>query len=106
MSKKNKKSKKNQAKSKKTTNTTKEIMQENKEEIIEDVANTAEQKEEKAVETIEGQPPSITDKIEGCPFAPRCERCMEICTKTYPETRCFADGSKVQCHLYDLEPNT
>lgn len=57
------------------------------------------------IETIEGQPPSITDKIEGCPFAPRCERCMEICTKTYPETRCFADGSKVQCHLYDLEPN-
>ena len=35
------------------------------------------------IETIEGQPPSITDKIEGCPFAPRCERCMEICTKTY-----------------------
>lgn len=53
------------------------------------------------IETIEGQPPSITDKIEGCPFAPRCERCMEICTKTYPETSCFADGSKVQCHLYD-----
>ena len=53
------------------------------------------------IETIEGQPPSITDKIAGCPFAPRCERCMEICTKTYPETRLFADKSKVQCHLYD-----
>ncbi len=53
------------------------------------------------IETIEGQPPSITDKIAGCPFAPRCERCMEICTKTYPETRLFEDKSKVQCHLYD-----
>lgn len=53
------------------------------------------------IETIEGQPPSITEKIEGCPFAPRCESCMEICTRTYPETRIFADGSEVQCHLYD-----
>lgn len=53
------------------------------------------------IETIEGQPPSITDKIAGCPFAPRCDRCMEVCTKTYPETRLFADKSKVQCHLYD-----
>ncbi len=53
------------------------------------------------VETIEGQPPSITDKIAGCPFAPRCKSCMEICTKTYPETRLFSDGSTVQCHLFD-----
>ena len=25
------------------------------------------------VETIEGQPPSVTDNIKGCPFHPRCK---------------------------------
>ncbi len=37
------------------------------------------------VETIEGQPPSVTDNIKGCPFHPRCKYCMEICTHKEPE---------------------
>ena len=53
------------------------------------------------IETIDGQPPSITDKITGCPFAPRCASRMEICTKIYPKTTYFADNSTVQCHLYN-----
>lgn len=52
------------------------------------------------VETIEGQPPAITDDIKGCPFHPRCSYCMEICTKIDPALRNVED-SMTACHLYD-----
>lgn len=53
------------------------------------------------IETIEGQPPSIMDDIKGCPFYPRCEKGMEICTQNYPETKTLKNGTRVDCHLYD-----
>ena len=52
------------------------------------------------VETIEGQPPSITDDICGCPFHPRCKSCMEICKKITPSIKTVED-SLVACHLYE-----
>ena len=52
------------------------------------------------VETIEGQPPSITDDICGCPFHPRCKSCMEICKKITPSLKTVED-SLVACHLYE-----
>lgn len=51
------------------------------------------------VQTIEGQPPSITDKISGCAFHPRCRECMEICQKELPPIT-GEDFHKVQCWLY------
>ena len=53
------------------------------------------------VKTIEGQPPSITDKITGCPFHPRCQDCMEICTKIDPQLKEINHCAKTACHLYD-----
>ena len=38
----------------------------------------------KNLETINGQPPSIQQHIEGCKFHPRCKHCMEICTEEVP----------------------
>ena len=52
------------------------------------------------VETIEGQPPSVTDNIKGCPFHPRCKYCMEICTHKEPELKMTDSNRKVACHLY------
>ena len=52
------------------------------------------------VETIEGQPPAITDDIKGCPFHPRCSYCMEICTQIDPALKNVED-SMTACHLYD-----
>ena len=52
------------------------------------------------VETIEGQPPSVTDNIKGCPFHPRCKYCMEICTHKEPELNMTGSNRKVACHLY------
>ena len=47
-----------------------------------------------------GDVPSPLDPPSGCYFHPRCPRCMEVCTHTYPETREVAPGHWVACHLY------
>jgi len=40
------------------------------------------------LKTIEGAPPSIQEKIDGCKFHPRCEYCdSSICTSTQPELK-------------------
>lgn len=52
------------------------------------------------IETIDGQPPSITEKIPGCPFYPRCRKSKDICKKVYPQTKKLMDGSTVDCWLY------
>lgn len=54
----------------------------------------------KHVETIEGQPPSITEEIKGCPFHPRCSKCMEICTQELPPLIFVENQHKVLCWLY------
>ena len=52
------------------------------------------------IETIDGQPPSITEKTSGCPFFPRCKKSMKVCEKAYPETKRLADCTTVDCWLY------
>ena len=41
--------------------------------------------------TIKGQPPSPTEPVQGCPFAPRCEKVDDRCFKEMPPTL-DADG--------------
>jgi oligopeptide/dipeptide ABC transporter ATP-binding protein len=50
--------------------------------------------------TIAGQPPSITENIPGCVFHPRCPYRMEICEKKEPALSEYENGHKVSCHLY------
>ncbi len=52
------------------------------------------------IETIEGQPPSLTEIISGCPFYPRCKKSMDVCQKKYPQRKAFTDGSTADCWLY------
>lgn len=48
---------------------------------------------------IEGQPPSIKDYFKGCPFEPRCEKRIQICTQQFPP--CFqVNNACVSCWLY------
>lgn len=51
------------------------------------------------LETIQGQPPTLAQKIEGCKFNPRCEHCMEICTKKVPELKELASSHECACFL-------
>jgi peptide/nickel transport system ATP-binding protein len=48
---------------------------------------------------IEGLMPDPTLQVEGCRFAPRCTKCMEICSKVKPDVW-EENGHQVRCHLY------
>ena len=50
--------------------------------------------------TIPGQPPSLYDLPAGCPFAPRCERVMDICREEYPPVVDTGGGHTAACWLY------
>ena len=52
--------------------------------------------------TIPGTPPELFDLVPGCPFAPRCDMCTEICTAEKPVLRecskAWGDGHLAACH--------
>jgi len=50
---------------------------------------------------IEGKPPDLLNPPEGCRFAPRCQKAMDICRKEYPEEYIKNANHKVSCHLFD-----
>lgn len=51
---------------------------------------------------IPGLMPDPTEKIEGCSFAPRCPKVMDICKTKVPEPT--GEGThKIACHLFDKQ---
>ena len=52
---------------------------------------------EKELHIIEGQPPSIQEKITGCRFHPRCEKCTDICQKEIPPIEKIGDNHFSAC---------
>lgn len=57
--------------------------------------------EEEWLEEIHGLPPEPTEKMPGCPFNPRCSRCMDICKKSKPELTWLDHDHYVRCFLYE-----
>jgi len=57
-------------------------------------------------EGIPGAPPSLRQKIEGCSFAPRCPRCMDICKKVEPPFVQVRSGRCCACHLVPPHTNS
>ncbi|MDF2839693.1 MAG: transporter ATP-binding protein [Clostridia bacterium] len=53
--------------------------------------------------SIEGVVPSPFELPEGCYFAPRCEKAMEICRKSHPITCNVSRNHIVSCFLYTHE---
>lgn len=51
------------------------------------------------LETIKGKPPILSEKISGCKFNPRCEFCMEICTRQVPPLSEIEPQHKSACFL-------
>ena len=51
--------------------------------------------------TIKGQPPAITQKLDGCKCHPRCEYCMKICRNTVPQLKNINESHKTACHLLE-----
>ena len=51
--------------------------------------------------SIPGAPPRLDRHIEGCPFAPRCDRRFEPCGSVTPESLTVEAGHVAACHLND-----
>ena len=52
-----------------------------------------------ALETIQGQPPSIRENITGCRFHPRCKKCFDPCNVTVPPDFVIGDNHISACFL-------
>ena len=52
---------------------------------------------------IEGQPIDLLNPPAGCPFAPRCEKCMKICLNRMPPKTQLSDTHDSQCWLRQKE---
>lgn len=50
---------------------------------------------------IKGAPPDLANMPQGCPFAPRCQYCEEICKKELPELREILPGHWSRCHCVE-----
>ena len=46
---------------------------------------------------VDGRPPAFGEKIEGCPFAPRCQYATDECLKTTPVLTDLGGGHKTSC---------
>lgn len=51
------------------------------------------------LETIQGQPPTLSQKIDGCKFNPRCEQCFDLCKKEIPDLKNLTQNHKCACFL-------
>ena len=48
---------------------------------------------------IQGTPPSLSEEIKGCPFAPRCSMAKDCCQKELPKLRDISINHRVRCHF-------
>ena len=53
--------------------------------------------------TIRGTVPPATEFPEGCRFAERCSRVMDVCRQREPQLRLVDEGHQVACWLHDEE---
>jgi peptide/nickel transport system ATP-binding protein len=49
--------------------------------------------------SIPGVPPRLDEEIQGCPFAPRCDRARARCVSERPELRRVGEGHVSACHF-------
>ena len=49
---------------------------------------------------IKGLMPDPTNLPSGCPFHPRCDYVMDVCSQSLPENKWLSDTHCVECHLY------
>ena len=76
---------------------TKELMKNPQHPYTQALINSLPNFETKTIKSIDGQPPSIYENIEGCSFHPRCKDIKDICNKEFPCEKVFAHCHKVKC---------
>ena len=60
-------------------------------------------KESKRLIAIEGTPVDMLNPPVGCPFAPRCPKCMKICLREMPPYTEFSDVHTSACWINQKE---
>jgi len=68
--------------------------------LIQSIPRLDEQSSERLY-SIDGQPPNVIDLPECCPFHPRCEKAMDICSTKYPPVVELEGKRTVACWLYE-----
>lgn len=66
--------------------------------LIRSVPKLVEKEHEKLFH-IEGTPVDLLNPPPGCPFAPRCDRCMKICTRQMPPYTTLSETHYTACWL-------
>lgn len=56
---------------------------------------------DQALAAIAGSVPPMGSIVQGCRFAPRCDRAWELCREKTPEWTIVNQGQGVRCHLYN-----
>lgn len=57
-------------------------------------------KNKQELRTIKGTPPDLIAPPKGCPFARRCEMCMQVCLEEQPASTDFGNGHYASCWLH------
>ncbi len=52
---------------------------------------------------IPGNVPALGKVVQGCRFAPRCDRAWALCHEQAPELTVLESGAGIRCHLYNEE---
>ncbi len=69
--------------------------------LLSSIPGNGRKREDGRLDIIPGMVPNMFDLPAGCKFAPRCAKCMEICTQQEPNVVTVSEGRQVACHLYD-----
>lgn len=70
--------------------------------LLKSIPNLNSKEHEKLI-PIEGTPVDMLNPPAGCPFAPRCSKCMKICLKKMPEYTWFSGAHYSACWLLQKE---
>lgn len=49
---------------------------------------------------IQGEPPELSKRIQGCAFEPRCAEKMQVCSERTPEVSSTENGGRVRCFKF------
>ncbi len=89
--------------------TTDEIFYDPKHEYTKGLLNSVTkltEKEHRQLVPIEGTPVDMLNPPAGCPFAPRCRKCMKICLREMPPYTDISDSHYSACWLLQKEQQT
>ena len=50
-------------------------------------------------EIVEGEVPTVTSSVAGCPFHPRCPHAWDLCRAQMPDERAVGPGHMSRCHF-------